>query len=91
MLKSGAVALALSAAVVGAGLLAIPGSAQAQSAPSQVTFTRDVAPILQKSCIECHGPDKEKGGLRLDTKELALKGGKGGVSIVSGKVIAAND
>lgn len=55
------------------------------AADGKVDFKKDVAPIIQKSCIECHGPDKEKGGLRLDTKDLALKGGKGGVSIVSGK------
>jgi hypothetical protein len=56
MLKSGAVALAFSAAVAGAGLLVSPVQAQAQSAPSQVTFARDVAPILQRSCQGCHRP-----------------------------------
>jgi hypothetical protein len=39
---------------VAAGLVA--SSAQAQSAPSTVTFTKDVAPILQKSCVTCHRP-----------------------------------
>jgi mono/diheme cytochrome c family protein len=31
-----------------------------------VDFARDVYPVLQRSCIECHGPEKQKGGLRLD-------------------------
>jgi mono/diheme cytochrome c family protein len=37
--------------------LALPASAAAQSAPAgqrQVTFTKDVAPILQRSCVTCH-------------------------------------
>jgi mono/diheme cytochrome c family protein/YHS domain-containing protein len=37
-----------------------------------VSFVRDVAPILQEHCISCHGPDKQKGGLRLDRKAHAL-------------------
>ncbi|MBA4149276.1 MAG: hypothetical protein H0X66_14270 [Verrucomicrobia bacterium] len=55
------------------------------AADGKIDFQKDVAPILQKSCVECHGPDKDKGGLRLDTKALALKGGKGGDTIVIGK------
>jgi hypothetical protein len=31
-------------------------SAQAQQASGQVTFTKDVAPILQRSCVSCHRP-----------------------------------
>ena len=31
-------------------------TASAQPAPAQVTFTRDVAPIFQKSCQNCHRP-----------------------------------
>ena len=36
--------------------LAAGASAQAPSAGGQVTFTRDVAPILQRSCVACHRP-----------------------------------
>ncbi len=35
-------------------------------------FARDIAPILAKSCIECHGEDRQRGGLRLDTREGVL-------------------
>ncbi len=52
---------------------------------TKVDFARDIQPILQKSCVECHGPEKPKGKLRLDSKEAAFKGGKGGVSIEPGK------
>ena len=41
----------------------------------QVDFGRDIEPILVKRCSECHGPDKQKGKLRLDLKADALKGG----------------
>src|SRR5271168_5056119 len=45
-----------------AGLLAVAallgsGTGQAQTvAPNQVTFTKDVAPILQRKCQTCHRP-----------------------------------
>jgi len=34
-----------------------------------------VRPLLADRCYKCHGPEKQKGGLRLDSKESALKGG----------------
>jgi len=46
----------------------------AQSAP--VSFTRDIAPILQQKCVTCHGPEKSKGGLQLHTFATLLKGGE---------------
>ena len=46
-----------------------------------VTFEKDIKPIFDKSCVKCHGGEKPKGKLRLDTLEGALKGG------VDGKVV----
>src|SRR6185369_10373244 len=51
---------------------------------NKVDFVKDIQPILQKSCVECHGPEKPKGKLRLDSKEAALTGGKDGEVIVPG-------
>ena len=51
----------------------------------KIDFAKDIQPILQKSCLECHGPEKPKGGLRLDSKEATLKGGKNGVVLVPGQ------
>ncbi len=48
-------------------------ASQASSAP--VDFAREVRPILQAHCYECHGEEKRKSGLRLDIKSEALKGG----------------
>jgi len=36
-------------------------------------FWREVRPVLEKHCFKCHGPDKQKGGLRFDTREGAFK------------------
>ena len=40
----------------------------------EIQFGRDVFPILQRSCIECHGSQDQKGGLRVDRKADLLKG-----------------
>jgi len=50
----------------------------------KVDFARDIAPIFKASCLECHGPKKNKGKFRLDTKEAAFKGGNQKTSIVPG-------
>src|ERR1700733_3513713 len=55
------------------------------SAADNVDFARDVYPIFQRSCFECHGEQKHKGGLRLDVREAAFKGGDNGDTIVKGK------
>jgi len=39
-------------------------------------FEAKIRPILAASCVGCHGEEKQKGGLRLDTRENMLKGGK---------------
>src|SRR5947207_10139788 len=54
------------------------------SAEEKIDFARDVQPIFKSACYQCHGPDKQKGKLRLDAKPLALHGGKSGKSIVPG-------
>ncbi len=41
-----------------------------------VSFVKDVAPILAAKCVTCHGPEKSKGGYRLDTFEALLKPGE---------------
>lgn len=40
-----------------------------------VDFVKDIAPIIKDSCLKCHGPEKQKGKLRLDSKAEALKKG----------------
>lgn len=57
----------------------------------KVDFTTQVQPILSENCYACHGPDEAKveGGLRLDNRELALKGGESGKAIVPGDAAAS--
>jgi mono/diheme cytochrome c family protein len=48
-------------------------------------FETSVLPVLAENCIRCHGPDKQRGELRLDSREAALTGGSSGAAIVPGK------
>ncbi len=58
----------------------------ASGTAAAVDFVRDVRPIFEQHCYECHGDKKQKGGLRLDVKTAALKGGDSkGPDIVPGK------
>ncbi len=41
-----------------------------------VDFAKDIQPIFAKSCHSCHGPEKQKGEFRLDSKAAAFKGGE---------------
>ena len=56
-------------------LLAIGLATPLSAAPD---FLREVAPILTTHCIECHGDQKQKGGLSLNTEELFRRGSKNG-------------
>ena len=51
-----------------------------------IDFDKDVKPLLEAACLSCHGPAKQRGGLRLDTRAEALKGGNSGVVLESGKI-----
>ncbi len=47
-------------------------------------FEKQVRPILVKRCQGCHGPKKQEGGLRLDSRAALLKGGADGAVVVPG-------
>jgi hypothetical protein len=49
-----------------------------------VTFDKDIAPILKESCVRCHGAERPKAQLRLDTLEGVLKGTKQGPVLKAG-------
>jgi uncharacterized membrane protein/mono/diheme cytochrome c family protein len=51
---------------------------------ASVDFARDVKPILEATCVECHGPDKVKARLRMDSVEALQKGGKSGALLKAG-------
>jgi Protein of unknown function (DUF1553)/Protein of unknown function (DUF1549)/Planctomycete cytochrome C len=61
-----------------------PALASSQN-PPQISFDRDIRPILAARCLNCHGEKKQSGGLRLDAPASARRGGRGGPVIVAGK------
>lgn len=68
-------ALTLSAAGASAG--------DSKASPAQVEFfEKTIRPILANHCFECHGPDKQRGSLRLDSRAAMLEGGERGPAMV---------
>ena len=41
----------------------------ANTAQAQPTFRKDVYPILERSCVSCHGPKSQRAGFRIDREE----------------------
>jgi hypothetical protein len=74
-----AVALAADAPKVDVSKLPPP------AAKRGVTYAKDIKPIAEKACFGCHGPEKQKGKLRFDSLEAALKGSENGKVIEPGK------
>jgi uncharacterized membrane protein len=60
------------------------GNLQANTPGADTFYARHINPILDANCVACHGEGKVKGGLRMDSYELLMKGGKDGPVIVSG-------
>ncbi len=50
-----------------------------------LTYEKDIRPILEASCFRCHGEERHRGELRLDSLAAALKGGEDGKVILPGK------
>jgi ankyrin repeat protein len=48
-------------------------SVLAAETPERLEYERDIEPVLRDNCVECHGPSKQKGGMRLDQRSSALK------------------
>lgn len=56
------------------------------STQTGVTYAKDIKPIFEKSCFNCHSAraQKLKGKLKLDSLQTALKGGENGKDIIPG-------
>ena len=61
-------------------LIALGGTTQAAepTKPQLEFFEKTIRPLLTEKCHGCHGADKQKSGLRLDTKDGFLAGGESG-------------
>ena len=67
-------------------LLLALGSLQGRGiSEPEAHFQSKVKPLLESRCISCHGTEKQKGSLRLDSREAAIKGGTAGPALVPGK------
>ncbi len=75
---------ALAAVIVSTGLAGFRCHAESPTQASAEFFERRVRPILIEKCHRCHGPQVQKGGLRLDSRESLIKGGESGAVVNSG-------
>jgi mono/diheme cytochrome c family protein len=51
---------------------------EAMNAELADAFRNEIQPLLRDHCVKCHGPEKQKGNLRLDMKQTAFKRGDSG-------------
>ncbi len=54
-------------------------------AARQVDFAKDIKPVFEARCINCHGRGKNKGGFALNSRETMLQGGDSGPAVVIGQ------
>lgn len=47
-------------------------------------FEKSIRPVLSERCIQCHGFEVQKGGLRLDSRKAIIEGGKNGAVVIPG-------
>lgn len=73
------------ASIFSAGViwLGISGSAVRADA-NKPTYEEDVLPVLKTACINCHGNDKQRGGLNLATFSATMEGGSSGAVVNPG-------
>ncbi|MFM8617901.1 MAG: PSD1 and planctomycete cytochrome C domain-containing protein [Opitutaceae bacterium] len=61
-----------------AALLSVAFGLTALAIAAPVDFAREIQPLLASRCYDCHGPAKDKGGLRLNEAKHARQGGESG-------------
>jgi Planctomycete cytochrome C len=54
------------------------------SGQQDVTYSSNIKPLFEASCVHCHGEQRPKAQLRLDSLEGVLKGGKDGKVVLPG-------
>ena len=70
----------LAFSLTGLIFLAAPVTAQ------ELAFEKDILPIFQAKCLECHGDKRQRAGLDLRTKAATLKGGENGNALKPGSL-----
>lgn len=59
------------------------------SVARKIEFARDIQPILETRCVSCHRDGHADGGLQLDNRTAAFRGGASGPGIMPGKALAS--
>lgn len=73
------------AMAIGLTLVCSGGAAPASPSAAQVEFFEQrIRPILVSDCYECHGAEKQRGGLRVDYRDGLRQGGDSGPAIIPG-------
>jgi cytochrome c553 len=71
---------------IGCLLYSAPAAPAAEPRPAGADFfEKSVRPILATRCFKCHGPQKQKARLRLDSRAALLAGGRSGPAVVPGR------
>ncbi|WP_395734724.1 c-type cytochrome domain-containing protein [Prosthecobacter sp.] len=63
-----------------------PPPAPAAGGDEKLVFQHVILPVLTAKCNKCHSEEKSKGDLRMDTYEMAMKGGENGKNFVAGNL-----
>jgi uncharacterized membrane protein len=67
-----------------AGPVSLKGGPESTQPSNTAYYRIHIAPLLARSCVSCHKPEKRKGGLRMDTYQQLMRGGDDGPALVPG-------
>lgn len=68
--------------VVMLALVALESQSKAEDAP---TYSKQIAPLLQKYCLTCHGDKKPKAGLSITNYDRLFKTERGKITLIKGE------
>jgi mono/diheme cytochrome c family protein len=70
--------------VIAAILASLPVAFAWSSTEDGEVFEKEIRPLLIENCGKCHGAEKQRAGLRIDSRKALLEGGESGPSLVPG-------
>src|SRR5207253_3214855 len=73
--------------LAGLGCFPVGGRAAEQPPTAEQIrfFETSIRPLFVQHCFKCHGPDKQRAGLRLDSRDALLRGGRSGAAATPGR------
>ena len=70
-------------------LLILQQAGAGAKADDALQYDRDIAPLLRRHCVKCHGPTKQEGKLNLAAPGAIITGGSEGAAVVPHDVAAS--